>query len=55
MFPDDLDKIHQTLCCQIDCYEVSPNFSYAKLLSFMVDHNLLELPAIPKIGWNLSL
>ena len=31
-----LDKIYQTLCCQIDCYAVLPHFSHAKLSSFTV-------------------
>ena len=29
-----LDKICQTLCCQIDLFAVSPNFSHAKLSLF---------------------
>ena len=38
IFADILDKIHQTLCCQINCYAVLPNFSLAKLSSFTVQY-----------------
>ena len=36
IFADILYKIRQTLCCQIDCKAVLPNFGHAKLETFTV-------------------